>query len=123
MAIIIQNTWQLPIDMALMVYQGDTTAFNFDYLDNGSTGIDLSGYTAQFNIAESRGARSNAKLQLTQGAGITLNSSGDIAVSISSIQTASLDAGYYVYELQITSGSGATTTLLTGNFIVRGRVV
>jgi hypothetical protein len=98
----------------LTVDQGTDWYINFTYKDSTGTPINLTGYTAalQFrsNIIDAIPA-----LSLASGSGITITAStGLIAVHATAAQTGAISAGYYYYDLEITSASNIVTRLIEG---------
>lgn len=81
------------------------------YKDPAGSPINLTGYTARFALAQ---YNQPASLVLTNGSGITLDSSGNINIHATEIQT-NLPEGTYDAELNVTSPGGNTTALLKGH--------
>lgn len=94
--------------------RGDTAKITFTLKDENKAAIDLTGYSLAVTVR---------KTAITDTAILTFSSatppspftttsasSGIITLNISPSDTSSLAAGTYVYDLQITSGSGVVTT-------------
>jgi hypothetical protein len=98
---------------------GSNWSVTFVYKDTDGVAINLTGYTAAMQVRTTPDA-STALISLTTGSGITITGgTGTIAVAITSAQssllTATTQAGTpYVYDLEITSGSGVITRLVQG---------
>jgi hypothetical protein len=103
-----------PATYSLNLYSGDT--YEFVVVPRNSDGSDfsLTGYTAQCNIAPSRGSTSKTAVQTVVNT--TLNT---VTCTILPGVSGSLTAGTtYVYDVEVTNGSDKVYTLLTGNITV-----
>jgi len=88
---------------------------------DGTTPINLTGYTAAFSLSQNYNG--SVALNLTSGSGITITgSTGQIDIHATAAQT-ELSAGTYVAELVITSAGGVETSLLKGNLVLLAKVV
>lgn len=90
----------------------------FYYQSDGTTPVNLTGYTAQL---DARDANGNLIISLsTSNSGIAITGpTGLIALSISATDTASLPLGSYSYDLLINApDSGPITKILQGVFFV-----
>jgi len=102
--------------------QGADWYQNFVYQDSNSTPINLTGYTAELQL------RSNVSdpipaLSLTTASGITITgSTGTLAIHATNAQTTSVSAGFYQYDLEITSPQGIITRLVYGQIQVSAAV-
>lgn len=97
--------------------QGATFDKTFSIALDG-TPKDLTGFSAALQVRETFDSTSTV-VSLTNGSGITLGGVlGTINVVISSTATAAIPAGYYSYDLEITSGAGVKDRLLEGKFVV-----
>jgi hypothetical protein len=57
------------------------------------------------------------------GTGITLGgTAGTIALAAVATATSAVEAGQYVYDLELVSGAGYVTRLVEGNFVVYAEV-
>ena len=110
-----------PSNYNLTIYQGATFDQTFT-VTQGGTALNWTGYSANLQVREA--ADSTAYLlSLSSGSGITLGgTAGTIALLISNVDTASLSAGSYAYDLELISGSSAVTRLLQGAVNVIGNV-
>jgi hypothetical protein len=98
-------------------YRGDTFEFVIrPKVANGSS-FDLLGYTAIFTIADVRGPN-GTQYSDAQGITATVNSTTDIVTcTITPAGGNLLDAGTYVYDVQITNNI-QVFTLLTGSITI-----
>lgn len=104
----------------IQLVQGDTFNFNFR-LEIDGVPWDLTSYTAKMQVRESTFA-SNKLLDLSTGSGITLNSSGQVAVTAPSSTTNNLPVGRWIYDFELTSPDNTKTTILQDAFIVSAQV-
>jgi hypothetical protein len=101
--------------------QGSTFNLSFT-IDTDGTVWNLTGYTAAMQVRKAT-TSSTAILSLTSGSGITLGgSAGTVAVTASASTMASLPAGTWVYDLELTSGNGTVYAILSGKFIIQPEV-
>jgi hypothetical protein len=100
-------------------YKGDTYEFVIRPKNTNGSSFDLAGYTADFFIASARGDNPTFSVE----AQATVNTVSDIVTCtiLPSIGN-TLDAGTYVYDVEITSGPNVVYTLLTGNLTVTEQV-
>lgn len=83
---------------------------------------DLTGFSAALQVRETFDSTTPV-VSLTNGSGITLGGVlGTINVIVSSSATSAIPAGYYSYDLEITSGAGVRDRLLEGKFVVTPEV-
>ena len=84
--------------------------------------VNLNGYTSRLQVREAHYATSTL-VSLTSGSGITLGgSAGTIDILISASATAALNAGNFVYDLEVQSANGTVDRLVEGSFIVSPEV-
>ena len=80
-----------------------------------------SGYTAKMQVRKTLTA--DPIISLTEIAGITLGTSGAIAVAITNTATAAFTAGTYLYDILVTQTStGQSWRVLEGKFKVKANV-
>lgn len=103
--------------------QGADWFQNFQYLDSNLAPVPLTGFTAELQM------RSNASdplpaMSLTNANGgiVITPATGFIACHALASITAPLSAGFYQYDLIITSGSGIVTRLVYGRLQVSSRI-
>ena len=97
------------------IEQGATFSRTFTWKDDAGVAINITGYTARLQIRTAFESSSTI-LSLTSSSGITLGgSAGTIVVSVSATDTAALDPGSYVYDLELVNG--ATVTRLLAGYV------
>lgn len=102
--------------------QGADWFVTFVYKDSDGTAINLTGYSAALQLRDTY-ADTTTDLSLTSASGITITgATGTLEVRATAAQTAAIAAGTYVYDLQITSGSGIVTRLVQGRIVVSPEV-
>lgn len=105
------------------ILQGATFERVLKWKADGSL-VNLTGYSARMHIRPTAGSNT-LTLALTTGADgrITLGgSAGTITLSISATDTAAINAGRYVYDLELVSAGGIVTRLLQGIVTVSANV-
>lgn len=107
----------LPAKYPLTINRGATFARVFRWSPDGTNPQDFTGWTANLYIAQPGLPRVTVSV-LTIGAGITLNSAGQIFVAMTDAQTLALPTGVYVYNLDLTDPAGATTRFVHGRLDV-----
>lgn len=81
--------------------------------------VNLFGFTARMQIRTGYNSPSPAIELSTSNSRISLvTGTGSITLSLSATETATLEAGRYVYDLEMTSSGGQVTRLLGGTVIV-----
>jgi len=102
----------------LTIDQGADWYINFTYQDSTGTPINLTGFTAALQL-RSNVSDATAALSLATGSGITITgSTGLVAVHATATQTGNIVAGYYYYDLEITSPANVVTRLIEGRIQV-----
>jgi hypothetical protein len=110
-----------PIPSSVYIDQGRDFSLVVTYKDPTGTPINLTGYSATFEISTDYNTSASLALTTSNGA-ITLGgSAGTITIHGSATQT-SITAGNYVAELVVTSSGGIQTSLLKGPFVVKPKV-
>lgn len=104
----------------IVIEQGATWNFNFR-VEIGGTPWNLSDYSARMQVRESTASTSKL-LDLPVDGTITMNSSGQVSITVSADKTADLPAGRWVYDFELESAGGEVTRLLEGRFIVSPEV-
>ena len=106
----------------ILCEQGATFNLVLTWRNPDQSPIDVTGYTAKMQVRVSK-SDSTAVLTLQTGSGITLGgTAGTITLNASATATNSLDAGTFVYDLELTSSNGTVTRLIEGSFTVSGQV-
>jgi hypothetical protein len=109
------------IPSSVYIDQGRDFYFTVTYADSNGSPINLTGYSASFEISKNYNTAATLALT-TANSAITLGgSAGTISIHATSTQTM-IDSGNYVAELVIVSGSGIQTSLLKGQFVVKPKV-
>jgi hypothetical protein len=97
----------------LYIDQGTDFSITVDVTDSAGDILDLNGYTA---AAQIRKTYSSSTVSATFGTSIAA-ATGQVTLTLDDTQTTALNAGRYVYDLNITSGSN-TTRVIEGQAIV-----
>ena len=98
--------------------QGATFSRQLTVQDNGSA-MDLTNYSARMQL---RSSVDSTTIALTVTCAITNASSGILTVSNTATQTMGVDAGIYVYDLEIESSAGVVTRLMQGTATITANV-
>lgn len=102
--------------------QGSNWDLNVVYKDANGNPINLTGYTAAMQLRQNYNSDTAVLTLSTSDGGITITGAeGKLVLSATAAQTGALDAGFYVYDLEITSG-GVVTRLIQGQITVAGEV-
>lgn len=112
---------QAPGYLDLDCWQGANFDYQLTWTVAGSA-VNVTGYSARMQVRQY--AESTATvLSFVNGTGITLGgTAGTIALSAVATATSAVDAGQYVYDLELVSGAGYVTRLVEGNFVVYAEV-
>lgn len=106
---------------------GDTVQFAVALKDSAGTTINLTGYTAKFQVRKTKSA-ATPDVSLTHSSGIAITpSTGELVVTVPAATTLSMaDATLKTYsgfhELEITSAGGIVQTILEGTFSLTEQV-
>ena len=99
------------------------------FASDGTTAIDLSGFTARMKIKDEVGGTLIKSLTSSSGGGLTIGgasgptTNGEIDILISASDTASFSAPLdAVYDLEIQNNSGIVDRVLQGKFIINPEV-
>ena len=98
--------------------QGATFSRQLTVQDNGSA-MDLTNYSARMQL---RSSVESTTIALTVTCAITNATSGILTVSNTATQTMGVDAGIYVYDLEIESSAGVVTRLMQGTATITANV-
>ena len=99
----------------LYIDQGTDFSITVDCTDVSGEVLNLTGYTAAAQIRKTYSS-STAAATFTTSTGTP--SAGKVTMSLTDTQTSALDAGRYVYDLNITSSGGITTRVVEGQAII-----
>jgi hypothetical protein len=100
--------------------QGDTFNFNFTVATDG-VAWNLSTYTCRMQVRRSASTTATL-LDLSSPDDITLTSLGAVSITASSTVMSDMPVGKWVYDIELESGGGEVTTILSGRFIVQSEV-
>ena len=104
-----------PVVYDFIIYQGATFSQLITYTDSSNVAVDLSGYTASMQVRNRKSSSTSLADFTTENGRITLNSSGEILITMSATDTAALTSCGGVYDLELTeTSSGAVIRLLEG---------
>ena len=95
--------------------QGATFSRTLTVKDANGDARDLSSHTARMQVRRTVSSSSTLITLTTENGRISLNSSGEITLSITAVDTASITDGG-VYDLEIISSGGAVERVVEGNF-------
>jgi hypothetical protein len=95
-------------------YRGDTNQFVIRPKNASGSSFDLTGYSAQFFIANRRGSTGTQY----EAQAVVDQANDLVTCTILPGVGRSLAAGTYVYDVQITTGAANIVTLLTGSITV-----
>jgi len=112
---------QAPGYLDLECWQGA----NFDYQLTwtvGGSAVNLTGYSSRMQVRQYADSTATV-FSFVNGTGITLGgTAGTIALAAVATATSAVEAGQYVYDLELVSGAGYVTRLVEGNFVVYAEV-
>jgi hypothetical protein len=103
--------------------QGTRFKLRFNLATN-NVGIPLTNYSAAMQVRKSV-TSSTTLLNLVSPTNISLNAGnvdGDVLVTVSGATMATLPAGTWVYDIELTDPSGNPEAVLEGKFIVKAEV-
>lgn len=105
------------------IEQGSTLNKVITWKDGDDAAINLTGYTAVAQFRPTIATAPVLTLSSVTG-GITLGgAAGTITLGATATTTAALAAGDGVWELELTSGGGVVTRLLTGTYSILPEIV
>jgi len=86
--------------------QGATWSVTVTYTDSNGAPINLTGYTAAMQVRQNYDS-TTADLTLTSPSGgiVITPLTGVVVITMTAAQTEALDEGYFVYDVELTSGS------------------
>lgn len=92
----------------LVVDQGSDFSTTIDILDSDGNAVDLSTYTAAGKVKKHYTSLSSVSFTTS------LTSSGILTISLAANTSDNLEAGRYVYDVELTSNTGDVTRVLEG---------
>lgn len=104
----------------MTIEQGATFSRNMVWKINGNP-VDLTGYSARMKMRNKTGVQA-LSITSSAGGGVTLGSSGEIAILLSATSTSRLSPGKYSYDLELESPDGVVTRLIKGVLTVSAEV-
>jgi hypothetical protein len=107
----------LPANYDLVLYRGDYLPFSVTLKDNDGVALDLTSHTAKCSIRENYDAVASFDAECTVTGEI-----GNVDIVFPSDVTATLNAGSYIWDFQITDQDGNRRTYFTGDVTVYGDV-
>lgn len=110
-----------PAEYEIVCYQGATLDKTFTATQDG-TAVNWTGYTAKLQVRRYPDSDVVLELSTNTGGGITtLTNNGKVIILATATQTSAINAGNYVYDLELTSGS-YVVRLVQGAFSVQAQV-
>jgi hypothetical protein len=109
----------------LIIEQGATFTRTVQWFQaDGVTPVNLAGYSARMMIRPSHpSATVLVSLTSTPAAGLVItDATGVVAITITDEQTAALEAGSAVYDLELESSGGQVTRLIEGDVTITPEV-
>jgi hypothetical protein len=104
--------------------QGSTYTLTLNLEDENKVAEDWSGWTPKMQLrTDFKDNQGVAALTLTSGSGIDMTDAdtGVVIITITAAQTGALTAAYYLFDLEMTSGT-TIERVLQGKFIVSKQV-
>lgn len=103
--------------------QGATWTVTVLYKDSTGAAINLTGFTAAMQVRQQYNSDTAELTLTTSNGGIAITgSTGTVLVTMTAAQTGSLDEGYFVYDLELTSPDSLVTRLIQGQLTVAPEV-
>ena len=104
----------------ITIDQGETyTNTNSVFLADGVTAMNLTGYTVASKMRKHYTSTASHTINTTITSPAT---AGLIDSSLSATETSAIKAGYYVYDLEITSSGGVVTRVVEGKIQMKPEV-
>ena len=102
--------------------QGSVWSVVLVYTDSNNTPVNLTGYTAAMQLRQNYNSDVADLTLTTANGGISIvGATGTITINATATQTGLLDPGFYVYDLELTSGSNISR-LIQGQLTVAEQV-
>jgi len=109
-------------DTNFKIIQGDTLVLSVIYKDNSGNPINITGYTAEFQVRDMPGGKTVCATVDTTNGIVIDGPNGKVTVTVSSDLTKKFSVPKSAYQLQINSGT-VKTTLATGWFEVSKGII
>ena len=105
-----------------VIDQGSIWNVVVEYQDNNGNPINLNGFTASLQLRVNYNSTEADLTLTTENGGLSINGPlGTITIFATAEQTGALDAGFYVYDLELKSGSNIIR-LIQGQLTVAEQV-
>jgi len=104
----------VPGEASIVITRGDTTTLVITITSNGTTPIDITGRTYTSQVRQNA---DDPTAEATFACTLTTPASGVLTCVLSATQTATLEPGNHVWDLQ-ENASGTISTVLAGAFTV-----
>jgi len=102
--------------------QGSVFSVVLVYTDSNNVAVNLTGFTAKMQLRQSYNSTAADLTLSTANGDITIvGATGTVTVNATAVQTGTLSAGLYVYDLELTSGSNISR-LVQGQVTVAEQV-
>lgn len=100
----------------LIIDQGSTFSTSFTVNDDAGTPIDFTGYTGHAQMRKHYTSTNAVSFQ------VSANSTGSVSLSLSANVTNSLEAGRYVYDVELIAPANTTSRVVEGIVTVTPQV-
>lgn len=100
------------------VTQGDTKTYTYTFSDGSDEPYDITDWTLYFTVRPDYGETPVITKDVTTH---TAPTDGETEVKLTSTDT-DIEAGSYVYDVQVKNGAGDVETVMKGHFIVDKQV-
>lgn len=100
----------------LIIDQGSSFSTSFTVNDDAGVPINFSGYTGSAQIRKHYTSTNSVSFT------VTANSSGIVSLSLSSNTTTSIEAGRYVYDVELVAPANTTSRVVEGIVTVTPQV-
>lgn len=105
-----------PATYNISYYRGDSYSFILNPKNSDGSNFNLTNYSGDFQVKATRNP--DAPLLIAGNVDVDTPIVGSLTCSIDPETGENLDAGTYVYDVQIVNTNGTVYTLVTGNFVV-----
>ena len=104
---------------SIVVDQGTDFNTTITVTDNDGTAVNLTGYTGEGQIRKHYASTTKLDFSLSFN---SPRSGGEVVLALNKVQTANLEAGRYVYDVELTSAANTTIRLAEGIVTVTPQV-
>jgi len=95
----------------IVIDQGADFSTTLTVTDDAGDAVDLTGYTGSAQLRKHYTSNTSTDFTVTFGSPRT---SGEITISVGRSVTSALDAGRYVYDVELTTGANTRSRLVEG---------